>query len=242
MDIGHAAFGLDLQSASRIYFINPVLDPQIEFQAIGRARRISQQKPVTVRTLVLKGSLEELIVERKNQLSPAEQRQIKTIMDDKPIKNWIQHPKFLPLAEGEIDGLAQTSLLQKPQHIFYPGYGRTIATDEDVLPLQSSPAGYRNSSFTAPDFNEQDGISVHKQVWRASSVEATSALVELPFSQDGDGVSGPVGASSSRKRAFDAPNGPATSLASFATFDGDSRTGTDTPTGPPRKVRFSDDV
>ncbi|KAB5581049.1 P-loop containing nucleoside triphosphate hydrolase protein [Coniochaeta sp. 2T2.1] len=238
MDIGHAAFGLNLQSASRIYFINPVLDPQIEFQAIGRARRISQQKPVTVRTLVLKGSLEELIVERKNELSPAEQRQIKSIVDDKPIKNWIQHPKFLPLPEREIDGLAQTSMLQQPQRIFYPGYGRTIAKDEDVLPLQASPAGH-DASFTALILNAQDGIPIHEQVRRASSVEAANALMQLPFNHIGG--SGPNGVSSSRKRAFDAPNGPDTPLSFFPTVNGDSGTAIDTPSRPSRRVRFSDD-
>ena len=65
MDITQAAFGLDMRSASRIYFINPVLNPQVEAQAIGRVRRISQKKPVSVETLVIRGSIEEVIMERR---------------------------------------------------------------------------------------------------------------------------------------------------------------------------------
>jgi SNF2 family DNA or RNA helicase len=78
MDISQAAFGLDMRSASRIYFLSPVLNPQVEAQAIGRARRISQQKPVTVETLVLRGSIEEFMVERRKNMTQAEHRKVKT--------------------------------------------------------------------------------------------------------------------------------------------------------------------
>ncbi len=64
MDIGSAAFGLNLKSASRMYFVNPVLRPRIEAQALKRAHRIGQMRPVSVETLVLQGSIEEAMLER----------------------------------------------------------------------------------------------------------------------------------------------------------------------------------
>ena len=57
MDISQAAFGLDMSSASRVFFINPVFSPQVEAQAVKRAHRIGQTKPVFVETLVLRGSI-----------------------------------------------------------------------------------------------------------------------------------------------------------------------------------------
>ncbi|KAK0718714.1 P-loop containing nucleoside triphosphate hydrolase protein [Apiosordaria backusii] len=137
MDITQAAFGLDMKSASRIYFINPVLNPQVEAQAIGRARRISQQKPVTVETLVLRDSVEEVIVQRRNEMTQAEQRKCKSILDDKPIYEWILNAKILPLPGGDgqpINGPDQMARLQEPQFLFGRGSGREIGhPDEDIL-------------------------------------------------------------------------------------------------------------
>ncbi|KAI0125573.1 P-loop containing nucleoside triphosphate hydrolase protein [Xylariales sp. AK1849] len=132
MDISHAAFGLDMRSASRIYFTSPVLNPQVEAQAVGRARRISQQKPVTVETLVLRGSIEELIVERRESMTQAEHRKVKTILDDKPMYDWILNAKIKPLPEVE-DDVAQTAMLKVPQFVFGRGLGRGLDPDEDLI-------------------------------------------------------------------------------------------------------------
>ncbi|KAK7731028.1 hypothetical protein SLS53_008899 [Cytospora paraplurivora] len=136
MDISQAAFGLDMRSASRIYFINPVLNPQVEAQAIGRAKRISQQRKVTVETLVLKDSLEEVITERKQNMTQAEHLNCKTILDDKPIYEWIRNPKIIPLPpDVDVDdGPGQMAPLAVPQYVFGREVGRGIAhPDEDIL-------------------------------------------------------------------------------------------------------------
>ncbi|KAF3769343.1 hypothetical protein M406DRAFT_337575 [Cryphonectria parasitica EP155] len=135
MDISQAAFGLDMRSASRVYFISPVLNPQVEAQAIGRARRISQQKRVTVETLVLRDSLEEVIVERKGNMTQAEHRNLKTILDDRPIYEWILNAKIYPLPDVLVeDGPAQMAPLKTPQYIFGREFGREQSNpDEDIL-------------------------------------------------------------------------------------------------------------
>ncbi|KAK7943708.1 uncharacterized protein PG986_012821 [Apiospora aurea] len=138
MDLSQAAFGLDMRTASRIYFLTPVLNPQVEQQAIGRARRLTQPKPISVETLVLKGSIEELIVERREAIPQAEHRRIKSILDDKPIYDWILNARIMPMPESLPDA-AQTSKLETPQLIFGRGFGREIHPDEGlVLP---SPEG-----------------------------------------------------------------------------------------------------
>ncbi|EEY18697.1 conserved hypothetical protein [Verticillium alfalfae VaMs.102] len=132
MDITQAAYGLDMRAASRIYFLNPVLNPQVEAQAIGRARRISQQKAVSVETLVLRGSLEEVIIMRKHKMSQAEHIKCKSILDDRPLFNYILNSGFLPMPEGPHEGLAQTASLRHPQPIFGRGFGRVVHPDEDI--------------------------------------------------------------------------------------------------------------
>ncbi|KAK0655645.1 P-loop containing nucleoside triphosphate hydrolase protein [Cercophora newfieldiana] len=144
MDITQAAFGLDMRSASRIYFINPVLNPQVQAQAIGRARRISQNKPVTVETLVLRGSIEEVIVKRRGEMSQAEIRKTHSILDDKPIYEWILNAKILPLPRGsggeEPSDMEQMAKLERPQVIFGRGFGRDVHPDQDILTGETGKA------------------------------------------------------------------------------------------------------
>ncbi|KAJ3566952.1 hypothetical protein NPX13_g6948 [Xylaria arbuscula] len=138
MDISQAAFGLDMRSASRIYFISPVLNPQVVAQAIGRARRISQQKPVSVETLVLRNSIEEIMMDRREHMTQAEHSRIKTVLDDRKIKEWIRNPKIYPMTDVK-DGFEQTALLSSPQYVFGRGFGRASLDPDEGLIL-ASPA------------------------------------------------------------------------------------------------------
>lgn len=132
MDLTQSAFGLDMRAASRIYFMHPILNPQVQAQAIGRVRRISQQKPVSVETLVLRGSIEEVIVERKNSMSQAEHWKCKSLLDDQPIYNWILNASITPLPEGKPSKLQQMAPLKHPRPIFGRGFGREVHPDEDL--------------------------------------------------------------------------------------------------------------
>ncbi|KUI57834.1 hypothetical protein VP1G_05182 [Cytospora mali] len=158
MDISQAAFGLDMRSASRIYFINPVLNPQVEAQAIGRVKRISQQRKVTVETLVLRDSLEEVIMERKQHMTQAEHRNCKTILDDRPIYEWILNPRIIPLPDVDVDdGPSQMAPLAVPQYIFGREFGRGIAhPDEDILLKDPShPAASAKAKGKRPTDDKQ---------------------------------------------------------------------------------------
>lgn len=166
MDISQAAFGLDMRSASRIYFISPVLNPQVQAQAIGRARRISQQKPVTVETLVLKGSIEEVIVSRSKQMTQKEQRKVvSSVIEDKTINDWIKNVRIMPMekeplvqehgAEPQQAGLAQTAMLKTPQFVFGIGFGRDLNQEDDLL--TNSPASNTQPPPSGRGQEEEDG-------------------------------------------------------------------------------------
>lgn len=127
MDISQAAFGLDMREASRIYFISPVLNPQVEAQAIGRLRRISQQKAVTVETLVLRNSIDEVILERKKHMTQAEHRQVKSILDIQPIYNWIKNVRVVPLGEVEGEVTGQMAMMESRPAVF----GREVKSEDE---------------------------------------------------------------------------------------------------------------
>ncbi|OAQ27102.1 hypothetical protein K457DRAFT_157153 [Linnemannia elongata AG-77] len=68
MDTGLAAYGIDLSSASRVYFVSPVWKTATLRQAIKRAHRIGQVRPVFVETLVIRDSFEEKILNRRREI------------------------------------------------------------------------------------------------------------------------------------------------------------------------------
>ena len=56
-------YGLNLTAADYVVITDPWWNPAAEDQAMGRAHRIGQLRPVTVYRLVAKGTLEERIID-----------------------------------------------------------------------------------------------------------------------------------------------------------------------------------
>ncbi|PFH55302.1 hypothetical protein XA68_10152 [Ophiocordyceps unilateralis] len=164
MDLSQAAFGLDMREASRIYFINPVLNPQVEAQAIGRLRRISQQKPVAVETLVLRDSIDEVILERKKHMSQAEHQQAKSMLDIQPIYNWIKKVKVVQLPDiddEDKDGASQMAALHMPQPVFgqgSKGKGDDVCV-EAAVSARTLRALKRSRDGISRGGEEDDGVS-----------------------------------------------------------------------------------
>ena len=57
------AVGINLTAASHVFLMEPVLNPGIEVQAIGRAWRMGQTRNVSVKRFVVTGTVEERLVE-----------------------------------------------------------------------------------------------------------------------------------------------------------------------------------
>lgn len=118
MDLKQAAHGLNLSAASRVFFVNPPWRPDVEAQAIKRAHRIGQTRPVHVETLVLKGTVEEAMYERAATMTNREHLAAKTLEDDNDIRSIIQNQKILPLTPAELHGKSKMAPLQTPQQLF----------------------------------------------------------------------------------------------------------------------------
>ena len=120
MDLRQAAHGLHVASASRIFFVNPVWQPNIEAQAIKRAHRIGQLLPVYVETLVLNNTLEEQLLRRRKVMSNEEHlKAAKSPLDDSEMNAMIRNAAFIPFQDLELnDKRKQMVPLQVPHHIF----------------------------------------------------------------------------------------------------------------------------
>ena len=123
MDVRNAAYGLNLPSASRIYFINPVCRPNIEAQAVKRAHRIGQTRPVYVETLILSGTIEEKMLERSKRMTRTEHHDAKALEDDGGIRKIIQEADMLPISDNERVGSGQMAPLDVSQQLWTrPGW------------------------------------------------------------------------------------------------------------------------
>lgn len=130
MDVRQAAYGLNCSSASRIFFVNPVCRPNDEAQAIKRAHRIGQTRPVFVETLVLKGSMEEKMLERSKRMTKDEHRDARTLEDDYEIREIIQSARMLPIGEKEQSTRGQMAPIEhfEPLYIWdRPGWRDYVA-------------------------------------------------------------------------------------------------------------------
>ncbi|KAL3479878.1 hypothetical protein BJX99DRAFT_244573 [Aspergillus californicus] len=95
MDLRQASHGLHIAHASRVYIVNPIWQPNIESQAIKRAHRIGQTRPVFVETLVLQDTLEDRMLQRRKAMADTEIQS--DLLDDSTMSSIIQHEGFIPL-------------------------------------------------------------------------------------------------------------------------------------------------
>ena len=142
MDLKQAAHGLHVASASRVFFVNPVWSPSVEAQAIKRAHRIGQKRPVYAETLILSGTLEEDLWKRRKSMTAHEhQKAQKSPLDDTLMTDIIKNPSFIPFRAEE---LASESAQMAPMKVGQQVFARRFAKH---VPSQN---GGQNGSSSAP--------------------------------------------------------------------------------------------
>lgn len=171
MELNQAAHGLDVSCASRVFFVNPVWRRDIEQQAMKRAHRIGQTKPVYVETLILVGTIEEAMYKRRRAMTAKERDGTKGgLIEDSKMIDIISNLKFLKVEPDDGVGIQQVFIA--PQPIFGDGkHGGVYNEIEHVRP--SLP-----TTLTTP-------MSVQ---WESSD---TCAKAADPVMKEGDDVPSP---------------------------------------------------
>ena len=136
MDLKQAAHGLHVASASRVFFVNPVWSPSIEAQAIKRAHRIGQSRPVYAETLILRDTPEDQMLQRRKAMTSREhQKASRSPLDDMTMNDIIKNAKFIEFSDDELaDERCQMARLKKPQQVFVRslmGYASSYALEAD---------------------------------------------------------------------------------------------------------------
>ncbi|KAJ2556692.1 hypothetical protein EV175_001830, partial [Coemansia sp. RSA 1933] len=106
MDVHLAAYGIDLSAASRVWFVSPVWQAARERQAIKRAHRLGQTRPVFVETLLLAGSIEQALWTRRQELSSDNTKVISGgVEDDGKMRSMLSNARFIELCGKEEEQL-----------------------------------------------------------------------------------------------------------------------------------------
>lgn len=208
MNVHQAAHGLHIAAASRVFFVNPVWQPNVEAQAIKRAHRIGQIRPVYVETLVLKDTLEDQMLRRRKGMTAQEhQKAEKSLLDDDTMSTIIKNARFLPFAKDHLhDTDKHVAKLSAPQQLF----GRVVKSggnfddpDADLI-LDSSPQSKKSSRKRHVDILVSDyTLDMGESPLGRSSVHST-----LRFAGE-DGLAETLGAPDmTRKRKSDSEHAP----------------------------------
>ncbi|KAL6238139.1 hypothetical protein BDW75DRAFT_202061 [Aspergillus navahoensis] len=141
MDLRQASHGLHIAHASRVYIVNPIWQPNIESQAIKRAHRIGQTRPVFVETLVLRDTLEDKILQRRKAMADTEIQN--DLLDDYTVSSIIQHERFIPMPCCEDS--TSLAFLRHPSG-FFDRHSLPIPDDDEVQTgpgMEAEVEGYK---------------------------------------------------------------------------------------------------
>jgi len=168
MDLRQAAHGLHVASASRVFFVNPVWQPNVEAQAIKRAHRIGQRRPVYVETLVLKDTIEEQLLQRRKSMTAQEHlKAAKSPLDDSAMNEMLRNAALVPIHDWELeDARKQMASLSYPQPVFQRGMTTGIADvgksmiDQSVSTRTAEQAqGPKRKAMFQMDLDDRSGTS-----------------------------------------------------------------------------------
>ena len=208
MNVHLAAHGLHIASASRVFFVNPVWQPNVEAQAIKRAHRIGQLRQVYVETLVLKDTLEDQMLQRRKGMTVQEhQKAEKSLLDDDTMSTIIKNAQFIPLSREHMhDVNKHVAKLSASQQLFGRATNgdRTLNDPDADLILDSSqlkkPSRKRQPDILVSDYApNQRGLPPSGE----SSGKSTPA-----FPGDSDLAETSVARDKTRKRRSDSEHAP----------------------------------
>ncbi|KAI8923414.1 SNF2 family N-terminal domain-containing protein [Entophlyctis helioformis] len=140
MDAKISAWGIDLSSASRVYFVSPIWQSDMERQAIKRAHRIGCTRPVFVESLVIRGTVEEDMLASK---APATaeggipNRSRAPDAEDAKIQRLLKDVRLIPLASShtqEQQTWSSQPTLSVPLPLVLTGHDADVYSDT-IQPL-----------------------------------------------------------------------------------------------------------
>lgn len=180
MDINQGSTGIDLYSASRIIFVNPLWKPpSVEAQAIKRAHRLGQTKPVYVETLVLQDTIEEQIYNRRLEMSDSDFKSRRSIIDDEMLQGFLKNMGFLDIRGDESHD--RWIPLDDPQKVFEEEKAGEFPEDPDAGIIKLVSPKSKEGKKKRVVFNDDDVLATTiENLNSREEQEDSSSFVQPP--------------------------------------------------------------
>ncbi|GAA6027413.1 hypothetical protein JCM8097_007843 [Rhodosporidiobolus ruineniae] len=105
--------GFTLTAANRVILTEPIWKADLEVQAIKRAHRLGQKKPVDVQILVVEHSYEDALLKRRGQVAPEDfAKRVKLPQQDGKLRELLQAAKYLEPAAAAREGRAVSGRME----------------------------------------------------------------------------------------------------------------------------------
>ncbi|KAG0160134.1 hypothetical protein PDIDSM_7661 [Penicillium digitatum] len=222
MSVKQASHGLHIPEASRMYIVNPIWERNVESQAIKRAHRIGQKRPVFVETLVLGNTLEYRMLNRSKNMTAEETTHAgDNPLNDSTMSDIIKNEPFLPMPDEASAGMAPLThplglfdqhKLPIPDHEVVHARGRKpgLQSQKQRRNLESDADTDSTRATGPPAKRSRVGFAGRDQVMGEGALDAVPApLQTVPGLNSSSGAGGPV-------------SGPSqTGLAAHGTVTGD---------------------
>ncbi|KAJ3023201.1 hypothetical protein HKX48_003979 [Thoreauomyces humboldtii] len=189
MDVKLGAWGIDLSSASRMYFLSPVWQHDMERQAIKRAHRIGAVRPIHIETLVISGTLEEAILSRRGELTSAES--FPTPRPTPTVGNTSPDPAPVTTASKSfLDDSKLRNVLSSAKWIPDIGHHAYLSPVETPVPLTAAPlVRALGSCAAAGDYYDKPDESM--PVPKKADEKSLAGAAETGPAEDDDGSAPP---------------------------------------------------
>ncbi|KAF8163635.1 hypothetical protein B0H34DRAFT_781279 [Crassisporium funariophilum] len=169
MELKHGARGLNLISASRVIFCEPVWQADVESQAIKRAHRIGQTKRITVKTLAIRGTAEENMVARRATLKNSQEK-LPKLLEEAGMRHYIANPKFiiqspvspLPVVNFPLVNLPSNIVQSSPGSVIFelPVLSRTPTSIKRIRAEDSIPYDPPSINAEESPLKKKKGLSI----------------------------------------------------------------------------------
>ncbi|KAJ7481065.1 SNF2 family N-terminal domain-containing protein [Mycena galericulata] len=167
MELKHGARGLNLISASRVIFCEPVWGADVESQAIKRCHRIGQKRPISVKTLAIRGTAEQTMAARRMDLKDSQDK-LPKLIHEKGMRDFIANPKFLTHVPTNLPNIEVPLFKVAPPEL---DEDTSMADIESAEPMPSTPTPRRQVHF--PEDSETLRVGKSPRLKRASPESPT---------------------------------------------------------------------
>jgi hypothetical protein len=140
MPFKSGAEGLNITNASHVFLLEPLLEPALEQQAIGRVNRMGQMRPTFVHRFVIAGSVEQAVAALNRQKL---QRQQRSALRHAPVHSHAAG------SAGAGHGGASSRARRRGATGAAAASRRVMATDDDASSVGSARGGAASSSSSS---------------------------------------------------------------------------------------------